>query len=83
MFQLYDPNFADFILYNLIPFGSALDNLYVALQAFNNPVAQTSLAQTSTIVVCTIITNPGLGLLSQFDELELLPFLFTNQGLLL
>jgi hypothetical protein len=48
-FHQYDPQNAEFILYNLIPFGIALDNFYVAFQAFNNPfaVAQTlSLAQT-------------------------------------
>lgn len=45
----YDPQFTDFILYTLIPFGIYLDRFYFALQAFNNPVAvaQTlSLAQT-------------------------------------
>jgi hypothetical protein len=38
-FHQYDPQNAEFILYNLIPFGIALDNFYVAFQAFNNPVA--------------------------------------------
>ena len=48
-FHQYDPQNAEFILYNLIPFGFALENFYVAFQAFNNPVAvapSLSLAQT-------------------------------------
>jgi hypothetical protein len=73
-FHQYDPQNAEFILYNLIPFGIALDNFYVALQAFNNPVAQSlSLAQTEPqMLYAQLLPTLGYDFLSQFDELELL-----------
>jgi len=77
-FQQSEAQNAEFILYNFIPFGIALDKIYVAFQAFNNPVAvaQTlSLAQTEAqMLYAQLLPTLGYDFLSQFDELELLSF---------
>jgi hypothetical protein len=73
----YNPPAADLNLMVLIPYAIDLDNLYVALQAFNNPVPLApafSLIKETQAVYAELLPILGYDFLSQFEEVQLIEF---------
>ena len=85
-FYQYDLRNADFILYNLMPFGISLDTLYLTFQVFNNPEAEAvAVSQSLTLAQCEaqrlytqLLPTLGYDFLSQYIELEPELLLFYN-----